>query len=254
MGSGEMTPTTDILFLSHGRPEFTSISFLNLLRNTNWSLVSRFHIYTDGDSWSAPGLISLASSGFRLPAFEVDTHRYGGPVAILSHCLSLPGASYVCKIDNDTMVPPHWLENCLDVLSRYSLDLLGIEAWAPDPMVFPAHCSPSVRSGHVHHIRPTPHIGGIGFFHCDSFATAEPIRPSGEKGRYGLTEWQWRHPELKKGFIDPALCVFLLDHLPMEPWATLNTRYDREGQQRRVWGAYPEECRELWQWWEGARV
>jgi hypothetical protein len=246
-----MIPTTDILYLAHGRPEFSSVSFLNLLRNTNWSPVSGFYIYTDGQTWSAPGIIDLANS-FRLPKFYVDPQHYGGPVAVLRHCLTLPGAEYVCKIDNDTMVPPRWLESSLDVLSRYSLDLLGLEAWAPDPMVFPPHC-PTIRTG-SNHIRPTPHIGGIGFFHCETFFMKEPIRSHGPQGRYGLTEWQWKHPESRKAFLDPALPVFLLDHLPMEPWKTLNARYDQEGQQRRVWGAYPEECKGLWEWWEGANV
>lgn len=236
-----LRPSVDVIFLAHGRPEFTAVSLLNLLKQTNWSLVSHFYVYTDGDTFTPQSDL--------LPMLHTIAEHYGGPVAILNHALSLPGAEYVAKIDNDTMVPPDWLEACLDTLVDYCADLLGIEAWTPDQTLFPAECPilTSSSSGPPG-ARYVPHIGGIGLFRREAFTTYPA-----PNGRFGLTEWQWQHPQLRKAFLSPPLPVFLLDHLPFEPWTTLNHRYTTTGIQRRQWGDYPEHCKSLWEWWTGER-
>ena len=245
-----MTPTIDILYLAHGRPEFTAISFLSLLRNTQWkhyrvdqAIIKALYIYTDGDEDNAELIRGILGEDC-----SINTAVYNGPVAVLNHCLSLPSADYVCKIDNDTMVPPEWLESCLHVLETYQVDLLGIEAWAPDFTVFPyiPYIPPHSGSALRHAVRPTTHIGGIGFYRRSAFATSTP-NPA---GRFGLAEWQWAQSGLKIGFIDPPLSVFLLDHVPFPPFSELNAQYDAAGVQRRVWGEYPEACSHLWDWWK----
>ena len=51
----------DLLFLAKGRPEFTRASFAALYANTNWDLVEKIHIYTDG------GLFECRSSTGNIP-------------------------------------------------------------------------------------------------------------------------------------------------------------------------------------------
>ncbi len=65
----------------------------------------------------------------------------------------------------------------------------------------------------------------------------------------GFTDWQQRHPELVNGWIVPPLKLFLLDRLPIEPWASLSKKYESTGQQR-FWTRYPMEAAPaLWEWW-----
>jgi len=53
-----------------------------------------------------------------------------------------------------------------------------------------------------------------------------------------------------KAFIDPPLPVFLLDHLPFEPWRSLSRKYEQEGIQRNVgWEYDAVKHRALWDWW-----
>lgn len=246
----------DVIYLAHGRPEFTGISFKSLLANTDWSRVNALTVYGDGEPFQLPPFISPVSMTLR-------NERLGGPVAVLNHALQNSSADYVCKIDNDVMVPPGWWLRCVALLDGHMrglpgappIDLLGIEPWAPDTTVF-SHVPPArlveCEPG-LHQLCFTRNIGGIGFFRraafqrCPSDAPMEWHLPT-PNGRYGLTEWQWAHPRVVRGFIDPPLPVFLLDHHPA--FRELNARYDAEGQQRRVWGEYPPEMSWLWEWWD----
>jgi hypothetical protein len=243
-------PTIDLIFLAHGRPEFTSVSLLNLIKNTNWAMVEHFWIYTDGETEAL--YYPDTSPKFPLNLYFIK-ECFGGPVAILNHALSISSADYIAKIDNDTIVPPRWLEQSCTVLNDFRVDLLGIEAWAPDPTVFPPTLNPADTWGNASRcVRIVPNIGGIGLFRRRAFESRPLPTPNGASGRFGLSEWQWNNPQAIKAFIDPPLPVFLLDHLPFEPWRTLNAQYDASGVQRRVWREYPEHCRDLWQWWEGS--
>ena len=65
----------------------------------------------------------------------------------------------------------------------------------------------------------------------------------------GWTDWQIQHTEIIKGWLCPPIKLFLLDRLPMEPWASLSKRYIAEGQQR-PWSLYDQkDAAQLWQWW-----
>jgi hypothetical protein len=246
--SSTPTPTVDIAYLAHRRPEFTSVSLLNLLKNTPWHRVNALHIFTDGDEESANVVRGLD--------LKPITRRIGGPVAILNTAMEISTADYVCKIDNDTMVPPGWLDYCLGTAEFKSIDLLGIEAWALDPDVFPEPITELVHPYGVtkglHGVRSSHHVGGIGLFRRSAFSHSQP-RPARD-GRYGFTEWQWENSHITKAFLNPPLPVFLLDHLPMEPWVALSRRYVESGAQRETWGVYPSECATLWQWWAGAHM
>jgi hypothetical protein len=73
--------------------------------------------------------------------------------------------------------------------------------------------------------------------------------PHGTYG--GFTDWQLLHKEVRKGWILPPLKVFLLDRLPMEPWASLSRKYIAAGDQR-PWANYKPADAHLWSWWNFA--
>jgi hypothetical protein len=66
-------------------------------------------------------------------------------------------------------------------------------------------------------------------------------------GRFGFTAWQDKNG-LNTAWIEPAIDVFLLDKLPMEPWASLSSMYVARGWQR-TWPKYAEPEFGLWKWW-----
>jgi hypothetical protein len=266
----------DIIFLAHGRPEFTQAAVIAALRNSNPSMVRRFYIYTDGDEAATAALEPVTSTlnragewtadgppAGRIP-IEVESRRLGGPVAIMSHYLDATAgdpAEYFAKIDNDLIVCPGWLDACLDTMRRHpNLDLLGIEPWCPElAFLLAGKATSQVGANGVH---PYQHVGGIGVMRLKAFegrrrpvpderavtvASAPSARPT--KISFGWTGWQWDHPEVTKAFLNPPLPVFLLDHLPFDPWLSLSNRYKAEGVQREPWGLYPDQLSNLWSWW-----
>lgn len=244
----------DILYLAKGRPEFTAASFEALKCNTDWSKVRLLWVYTDGCD-DAP----LLGPG-PYPSRVIDHRVYGGPVAIMNHYLSQSGAEFFVKIDNDVIVPPGWLEQCLSVMEAHpELDLLGIEPPAsrtPAPWARPGevvkhpelvrYCLSGKKweSGYA----PCDSIGGIGLMRRSAFAAREPMKPHAQNGVGGFTDWQLRHADVCKGWIVPPLSLFLLDRLPLQPWASLSKQYIAEGIQR-PWTNYPASASRLWEWW-----
>ena len=158
----------------------------------------------------------------------------------------IPSAPWFAKIDNDTIVPPGWLDACIAIAETDNTDLIGIESrYCQFP---PMVVTPGPDPYPVVKYRPTDHVGGIGLFRREVFDRYPLPKPNNTY--YGFTEWQWQHPDVRKCWIDPPLPVFLLDHLPMEPWKSLGEEYERNGWQRRQWGYYDEvEDRKLWEWW-----
>lgn len=250
----------DILFLTHNRLDFTRASLAALIANTNWLQVHRLVIFddvsTDGsyeylrEFVRAGGASSWVNTHF-------DSLLLGGPVSAMIRYLDKPGgASLVAKIDNDVIVPPDWLDACLGVMEAHPhLDLLGIEPpasrtrapWATQPSRAPELIGQ--HSGYA----PCDSIGGIGLMRTRAFRDREPMRPHGQNGVGGFTDWQLQHRDVRKGWIVPPLDLFLLDRLPMEPWASLSREYIAKGWQR-PWTNYRMEDRALWAWWEKERA
>ena len=229
----------DIVFMAKGRPEFTAASMAALMDHTNWERVS--------------SLVFIAAEiparmGIRVTIKFLSDE--GGPVANMRAYLSCDPAPLWAKIDNDVIVPPGWLDASLDTMDAHEeLDLLGIE---PPLSRTPAPWAGGVRV-------PAPElsatgryaackaIGGIGLFRTRAWKGRAPMKPFATYG--GFTNWQTENPDLKIGWIAPPLKLFLLDRLPMEPWASLSKRYIADGQQR-PWTNYTEaEARELAGWW-----
>jgi hypothetical protein len=241
----------DILFLAKGRKEFTEASWKALLGNT-LDPPHNIHVFTEGDYGA---ICKFAVKGALWSVILTDC---GGPVACLNAYLRHPPAEFIAKIDNDTIVPPGWLEACLAVMTRHpEVDLLGLEPWAPDEKLWPEWVEPCgfEADGQVHYGRLLPrqvsHIGGIGVFRRSAFERFGKPIPNSTDGRYGFTEWMWSHPSMIKAFLEPPLPVFLLDHLPFEPWLSLSREYERRGEQRRQWSHYhPIKHMALWNWWK----
>lgn len=222
----------DIIYLAHGRPEFTAASIAALTANTDWER-ARLVVYTDG--------CALSANLMGIPAV-INEERHGGPITIMNHYLmkSKP-ADIFAKIDNDCVVPPEWLDRSLHVVATNPhLGLLGLEP--PSSTVRLEACD--IGAGYS----ACDSIGGIGVMRRKAFDGQDSMRPHSTYG--GFTDWQLRHPEIVKGWITPPLSLFLLDRLPMEPWASLSKRYIAEGQQR-PWRNYTADDAHLWSWWSG---
>lgn len=222
----------DIVFLGHNRRSFTKAAVEALRRNTDWSQVSRVLVYDDDSKDGTADYLK----GVRWPvAAEFRGDTFGGPVAVMNHYLTHGCSPIWAKIDNDTMVPPGWLTECLAVMDKHpELDLLGIEAF------YPVKSAPAERS-----YETAEHIGGIGLLRSKAFKTLP--RPNGRGGRFGFTAWQLMSDWVTAGWINPALPVFLLDRMPMDPWVSLSLRYEKNGWQR-PWDKYDESKANLWEW------
>jgi len=225
----------DLLYLAWQREAFTRESLRQLYSNTDWSKVSKLYIYTDAGS--KPGDEELRL----FPSLEIVTGKFGSPVAITNDYLNRSAADIFVKLDNDVICPPGWLEEGLRLMKENPyVDLLGIEAHLRPPVERPRG------------ITLTGHIGGIGFMRRRVF---ENSRPEMIGTRYGFSEWQAEHLEVVKAWIDPPLPLFLLDHLPFEPWNSLSAEYRQKGWQRDPpqWGDYGAEWSGLWEWWRLGR-
>lgn len=220
-----MSGKVDILFPCWKRDEFTAAAYEALAENT-------------------PARYA------RIVPYPGCPH---GPVAIMNEFLGRDGSQIFVKIDNDVIVPPGWFEAGLAVMeANPELGLLGIEPpasrtsapWSTATRLPPPELSADPTCGYAR----CAMIGGIGFMRRSAFAGREPMKPYGPLGVGGFSDWQLRHPEVVKGWIVPPLNVFLLDRLPVEPWASLSKKYIADGVQR-PWTSYPPEVSALWAWW-----
>lgn len=217
----------DILFLSWNRLRFTHFSISALMHNTNWSMVRSLWLYDDG---SIDGTLELMRT-IKAPCETrlVET-MLRSPVAIMNDFIQRAKPGLFAKIDNDTVVPPLWLEECLGLMQQNpKLDILGIE---------PMH---EIAYGPVtRRCVGTKWIGGIGLIQSRIFKTFP--HPN---GLFGFTGWQKSHQEVTKAWIKPALPVILLNRVPVEPWCSLSEDYKQKGWQR-PWEHYTQADRALW--------
>lgn len=227
----------DVVFPAHNRYDFTRIAYCELLRNTNWELVRRLVIYDDASTDGTNEYLAAA-----LEACPVDVsfvqHELGGPVAVMNSYLADYGfsADAFAKIDNDVVVPPGWLDALVQVFELDpELELLGMEPGR-------AGRPPEGFDGRYGWIEGS-HIGGVGLMRTRSFLDRPKIP---ERGRFGFTEWQWKH-DPKRGWVAPDVPVFCLDMVPDQPFAHLSKLYVQKGWARR-WPPYDERVsRYLWE-------
>lgn len=226
--------SVDLLFLAFNRLEFTQESFNALLKNTDWQYIQQLSVYDDG---SVDGTRDwLLESIRQVPAIVAfrETQR-GSVVQLMIDWLDSATAPILAKCDNDAVYPPGWLRVSLDVLDRYpELDLLGIESFY--------ECSTDVNLSRGY--KRASFISGLGLYRRSAFLP-NALRALGRYG--GLEQWQLDRPRIIRGWLRPSLPVFLLDRLPIEPWASLSDRYVAAGWQRTC-ARYPATRSTLWDW------
>jgi glycosyltransferase involved in cell wall biosynthesis len=237
----------DILYLAWNRRAFTVESLAALRDNTDWSLVRQLWLCDDGSTDGTAELIEefafdLGRASCQCPVIHKVTTAYLTPVATMNLYLAYRDpAQWFCKLDSDTVVPPGWLPECINVLRRNpTVDLLGIEPLNTSEIT-PA---PDANRG----IRTCGHIGGIGFMRTRIFDGQLPT----PNGRLGFSDWQVKH-DVVKAWLSPSLPVILLDRLPFEPWRGLSAEYEAKGWQR-PWWRYTGADSKLWEWWTKEQV
>jgi glycosyltransferase involved in cell wall biosynthesis len=231
----------DLLYVAHNRREFTIATFTSLVAHTNWERVRRLHVLDDDSTDGTWEFLTAAVSDFYAQTGrDVDCVRepFGGPVAAMNHALDNLATDTLCKVDNDFLVCPGWLDALLSVLDADDrLDVLGLEAGFGDglaPVVAPRG------------FKDAGHLIGIGAFRARIFESRRPV----QHNRYfGLTRFMVENAEC--GWLTPDLPCFALDHLPVQPWRSLTTAYVARGWSR-PWPPYPDSMRSYWDWWPGA--
>jgi glycosyltransferase involved in cell wall biosynthesis len=224
----------DLLYLACNRLEFTRETFTALAANTDWSRVSTLFVYDDG---STDGTLEWLSENIaQIPArSRLVRTRFGSPVAAMVDFISNATAPLLAKTDNDTMLPPGWLTATLDVMDQHpDLALLGIEA------MYPHNADADVLRSFI----PAPFVSGLGVYRRSAFARS---LPQVHDRWYGFEDWQAGDGSgLVRGWIAPAMPVFLLDRCPFEPWTSLTAKYDRLSY-HRSWPKYERDST-LWKW------
>jgi GT2 family glycosyltransferase len=227
--------SVDLLYLACNRLEYTRETFTALASNTGWDFVRELVVYDDG---SQDGTCEwLGEAVGRIPAaVRFERTRFGSPVTAMLDFIRRAQAPILAKVDNDAMMPPGWLEQALAVLDRHpDLDLLGLEAH------YPYDADPQVPRGYT----PAEFISGIGLYRRRTFAHDQPTMFN---KYFGLEEWQIaKGGKIKRGWITPALPVFLLDRMPTEPWSSLSLAYEQRGWQRPRPHVYDANST-LWHW------
>ncbi len=224
----------DLLYLACNRLEFTEETFATLVANTDWRYINELFVYDDGSVDGTREWLETNVKNVPAPVRFVKT-SFGSPVAAMVHFIKSASAPILAKTDNDAMLPPAWLRQSLEVLDRRpELSLLGIEAMYPhiDDIRLPRSYTSAVF------------ISGLGLYRRSSFAVSHPT-PYDKW--FGLEEWQTAQGAgLIRGWITPAIPVFLLDRIPFDPWKQYSDKYIRRGWQRS-WPKYDSACT-LWRW------
>lgn len=228
----------DLMYLACNRLEFTRETFTTLLANTDWRYVHELFVYDDGSSDGTRQWLEANARNAPAPARFVRTN-FGSPVAAMVHFIESAAAPILAKTDNDVMLPPGWLSESLGVLERHpELSLLGIEA------MYPRDESQNASRSYSR----AEFVSGLGLYRRAAFLDS---RPTPTRKWFGFEEWQIRQgPDVGRGWIVPALPVFLLDRVPFDPWAEYSNGYTRRGL-HRAWPKYNRDC-SLWDWrWPG---
>ncbi len=230
----------DILFPVHNRLEFTKVAADALAKHTNKSLVQTVYVYDDNSEDGAGQVaMNMLRHAFSKVVEVYSFQGFGGPVAIMNDYIRQSTVEMFAKVDNDTVVCPQWLDICVDVMARSpDLDLLGIEPYSP--VVKPGEPLPYERGSFEARF-----IGGIGLMRMRAFRQA--MKPLVQTAKYfGFTSWQTEHEHVKKGWLDPAMNIILLDRIPTQPWASLSAEYIAKGWQR-PYGMYLERDAHMWE-------
>ncbi len=238
--------SVSLLFPAFNRLEFTKQSWAALMANTDWSLVSEFHVYDDGSTdGTKEWLIEQSTSGHAVPdEVYARFHRsaFHSPMGVTLDWIRISESPLLAKLDNDTIYPPGWLNVAMRVMEHCpDLDMLGLECMRLPLPIGPAETN---CRGYL----PAKFVSGLGLWRRSVFAGSLPD----DNGYFGLEEFQQARSHIKTGWILPSLPVFLLDRMPIEPWKSLSESYVKQGFQR-PWSLdlrYKPEQEALWSWWK----
>ncbi len=225
----------DLLYLCHGRLEFTKKTLTTLVENTDWSMVDNFVVYND----AAPDLhetTKFLKLGGAPEWADVRLTNLASPVGVMKHFIHRSECDVFAKIDNDIMCPPGWLNAMAGVMeANEDLELLGMEAGRPEALAQEGDCAWTVTEA--------SHIGGVGLMRRSAFEG----RKLNADGRFGFTEFQHHHLPTR-GWITPDLRVFSLDQIPFNPWRGYTMEYLGEENLQRDWPCYPDDMERHWAW------
>src|SRR4051794_5054642 len=104
----------DLLYLTHDRLEFTKASVTALLANTDFRRVRRVYLYDDNSTDGTRDY--LLAVKFPVDCVYYCFGEFGGPVGCMNDYLSSLDPldeTVFAKVDNDVMLPPGWLGECL---------------------------------------------------------------------------------------------------------------------------------------------
>ncbi|MBV7339353.1 glycosyltransferase family 2 protein [Chloroflexi bacterium TSY] len=223
-----------MLYLAYNRLTFTKETFNTLVANTEWQYVHELFVYDDGSTDGTFEWLEEAIKEIALPIRLMRTN-FNSPVAAMVHFIESATAPMLGKIDNDVMLPVAWLGQSLSVFDRHpELALLGLEALHP--------YDDDVQIDRTY--QPAEFVSGLGLYRRSAFSESRP-QPYGKW--FGFEEWQSAQGnKLKRGWLTPAMPLFLLDRLPFEPWFTQTKEYVKRGWQRQ-WPPYEADST-LWHW------
>ena len=220
-----------------------------MLANTDWDRVSKIWLFDDRSIDGTLEAVREFAASAPVPA-EIVSGTWDSPVDTMASFFARTTSPLVAKIDNDVILPPGWLKECVGLMARHpEVDLLGIEAGGQSSAgaaPFGAERVPDAAES----------IGGIGVFRSSALALVlarSDLRCDRGQGKwFGWGTWQVRN-HLRAAWVKPSLQVFLLDRMPMEPWRSLSDRYCQNGWQRKAPYRYGPEWAGLWEWWLKAR-
>ena len=223
----------EILYLTYNRLNFTGLTWMLLMENTDWDLVDRLTVYDDG---SEDGTLEFMREHiFDCPVeHELREGNFRSAPAIMNHFLATERAPLFAKVDSDICCPPGWLWDLFRVMrSNPDLILLGSEAGQ----------TRLPEGNERHSFQRCSHIGGVGLMRTGYLQALPPI-PS--RGYFGWTEHQSRH-RIPRGWICPDLMMPQIDRVPVEPWRSYTEEYIDRGWNRN-WGHYGRERTCYWDW------
>jgi GT2 family glycosyltransferase len=231
----------DLLYVACNRLVFTQASFDNLIEVTNWRAVRKLFVYDDGSmdgtgEWLKGAARRAADQG--LAETDFISSGFGSPIGVMRDFIERADAPLLCKIDNDCMMPPGWLDVALEAMNNNpTLDLLGLEAFEG--------CDPNMETPRS--FSPTKNIGGVGLFRAEAFSYEKPTIDPTDKYA-GFWHWQSKAKDTQKGWLKPGIPMFLLDRLPFDPWKIHTAEYEASDWQRPWWRYDIEKHSSLWAW------
>jgi glycosyltransferase involved in cell wall biosynthesis len=221
--------TLDLCYVAKNRLVFTQQTMWRLRKNTNWSKVRKFIVYDDG---STDGTREYLQDVIQEYDCELRLTNFNSGILVQNDFISRSGADLVAKFDNDSMLPPGWLDAAVGVMERHpELELLGLECHG--------HSNPL-----PYRYEPAEVLDGL-FVARGNLFSGRPL-PVATSPYDGWGQWV-KDNKVRAGWLAPSIDLFLLDRVPVEPWQTLSRKYEALGWQR-PWKQYDPARAGIWKW------